>query len=362
LIRLLKEASEIEHSLMLQYIYAAFSLKPKYRALVGPPAASSDGLLGIAIQEMQHLAIVNKLLVALGASPNLDRQDFPHEPDIYPFRMSLERLSRSSLARYTYVESGRQSIPMAGDIAPADQLLCDELTAELGTDTGLNQVAGLYGVIIDHLSAMASAGTLALENPEEWIAKLNHIMIDGERYHFEFFRKLFLAKHEVFAGQPNPWKLDPEHADYPSFAVPENPTAYVGHANQIESTEARELAWLSNLHYWIVLMLLDSYYRYGSEALNAMAQGHMAGPLQSLALRLAELRSGLPFDVLSLGYAPSVNYAGNLLLIEHFCEEAHLLAQKLKASLPAGYPAEMSRITVELVRTEREKLARPQRG
>ena len=80
---------------MVQYLFAAFTLKPKYAALVGPPEPSSDGLLGIAIQEMQHLASVNKLLVALGSGPNLERQDFPNEPDIYPFPMSLERLTRS---------------------------------------------------------------------------------------------------------------------------------------------------------------------------------------------------------------------------------------------------------------------------
>ncbi len=77
LIRLLKEASEIEHSLMVQYLFAAFSVKPQYKALVGQPVPSSGSLLGIAIQEMQHLAIVNNLLVALGSGPSLDRQDFP---------------------------------------------------------------------------------------------------------------------------------------------------------------------------------------------------------------------------------------------------------------------------------------------
>ncbi len=34
LIRLLKESSEIEHSLMVQYLFAAFTLKPQYQAVV----------------------------------------------------------------------------------------------------------------------------------------------------------------------------------------------------------------------------------------------------------------------------------------------------------------------------------------
>jgi hypothetical protein len=42
----------------------------------------ATNLLGVAIQEMQHLASVNRMLVDLDAAPNLVRQDFPYEPDI----------------------------------------------------------------------------------------------------------------------------------------------------------------------------------------------------------------------------------------------------------------------------------------
>ncbi len=352
LIRLLKEASEIEHSLMIQYLFAAFTLKPKYQALAGPPEPSSDGLLGIAIQEMQHLATVNKLMVALGSGPNLDRQDFPHEPDIYPFPLSLERLTRSSLARYTYVEAGRDSIPVDGPMSASDQLLCDELTAELGTTTGLNHVASLYGIIVNHLESMADEGILQLAAPDEWIGKLNDIMIEGERNHFRFFSRLLLGRHPAFEGMSNPWELAEDHPDYPSFYVPSNPTAYLGHENQIRSPEARALAWLGNLHYWMVLMMLDLHYRSDSEALNALAQTHMMGPLQSLAGRLAEYGSGLPFDRQSIGYSPAPDRVGNLRFILRLSQEADTLAHKMRAGLPAGYPLELHRATVALIDME----------
>ena len=213
LIRLLKEASEIEHSLMIQYLFAAFSIKPEYAALVGPPEPSSDGLLGIAIQEMQHLAIVNKLLVALGSGPNLDRQDFPHEPDIYPFPLSLERLTRGSLARYTYVEAGRDSMPVDGPQSASSQLLCDRLTAELGVHTELNHVAGLYGIIINHLQSMADEDVLQLDAFDDWLSQLNEIMIQGEQNHFRFFSQLFLGRHPAFEGSQNFWDLDEDHPD-----------------------------------------------------------------------------------------------------------------------------------------------------
>src|SRR5476649_146677 len=105
LVRLLREATEVEHALMLQYLYAAFSLKPDYADIAGTGAPGSTDLIGVAVQEMQHLATVNRLLAALGAAPNLVRQEFPYEPAIYPFEFSLEPLSRKSLAKYLYAEA-----------------------------------------------------------------------------------------------------------------------------------------------------------------------------------------------------------------------------------------------------------------
>jgi hypothetical protein len=358
LIRLLKEASEIEHSLMTQYLFAAFTLKPKYAAVVGPPQPSSEGLLGVAIQEMQHLAAVNKLLVALGSAPNLDRQDFPYEPDIYPFPLSLERMTRHSLARYTYVEAGQGSIPAKGQMSASDQLLCDELTAELGTNTGLNHVAGLYGIVINHLETMAEEGTLPLDAPDEWLNQLRFIMTEGEENHFRFFSQLLLGRHPAFEGQQNPWELAEDHPDYPSFYVPPNPTAYLGHENQIRSQDARALAWLANLHYWMVMMMLDLHYRIDSPALNAMAQTHMLGALQSIGGRLAEEHgSGLPFDNLSLGYSPAADHAGNLRFIGRLSQEADTLAHKIGADLPPGYPPELHQATSALIKTELDAIS-----
>src|SRR6185437_12454840 len=55
LVRLLREAAEIEHALMVQYLYGAYSLKPAYIGIRGFSAPSPNHLLGVAIQEMQHL-------------------------------------------------------------------------------------------------------------------------------------------------------------------------------------------------------------------------------------------------------------------------------------------------------------------
>ena len=77
LVRLLREACGVEHALMLQYLYGAFSLTPAYRTLAGSGTPGADTLLGVAVHEMQHLASVNQLLVLLGAAPNLLSAEFP---------------------------------------------------------------------------------------------------------------------------------------------------------------------------------------------------------------------------------------------------------------------------------------------
>jgi hypothetical protein len=354
LIRLVKEASEIEHSLMIQYIFAAYSLKPKYRSIVGSAAPSSDSLLGVAIEEMQHLAAANKLLVALGSNPNLERQDFPYESDIYPFPLSLERLSRASLARYTYVEAGRESIPYQNAPSTQDQKFCDQLTTEIGNNNKFNHVAGVYGLIIKNLKHLVESNRVQLADPEDWIEKLEYIMNEGETQHFRFFRSLFMSEHPALSGTNDPWDLPQNHPDYPSFNIQSNPTAYWGHDNQIISPEARAIAWLSNLHYWMVLMMLDLHYRDSREALNSLAQTHMVGPLQSLATILADYGTGLPFDKLSLGYSSAPNAAGNLKMILRLNDEAATLATKMGADLPPGYPLGLHAATKAIVAQELE--------
>jgi hypothetical protein len=104
LIRLLKEDAEIEHDLMVQYLHGAFSLRPTYAEVVGTPAPNATTLLGVIVEEMHHLAAVNRLRVALEAKPGLPRQDFPYETDVYPFPFEMAPPGPTSLAKYVNCE------------------------------------------------------------------------------------------------------------------------------------------------------------------------------------------------------------------------------------------------------------------
>ena len=116
LIRLLKEGAEIEHDLMVQYLYGAFSLKPAYAELVGTPTPNATSLMGVIVEEMRHLAAVNRLLVELEAKPVLTRQDFPYETDVYPFPFELAPLGQTNLAKFVYCEADKTRLKRARSV------------------------------------------------------------------------------------------------------------------------------------------------------------------------------------------------------------------------------------------------------
>ena len=87
---LLQTAAEIEHSLLVHYLYAGFSLDAMNPD--GTVNANRDkwrsSLIEIAREEMAHLLSVQNLLRSLGGPENLEREDFPFNV-FYPFRFQL---------------------------------------------------------------------------------------------------------------------------------------------------------------------------------------------------------------------------------------------------------------------------------
>src|SRR2546423_945171 len=98
--------AEIEHCLMVQYLYAAYSLDPS--ALKGKSQevvlAWQHSILDIAREEMGHLVTVQNLLRLLGGPLNFQREEFPFVSEFYPFHFRLEPLSVHSLAKYVVAE------------------------------------------------------------------------------------------------------------------------------------------------------------------------------------------------------------------------------------------------------------------
>ena len=347
LIRLLHEASEIEHALMLQYLYAAASLKPRYQTIIGYGDPNATDLLGVAIQEMQHLSKVNRFLCALGAAPNLLRQDFPFEPDIYPFAFNLEPLSRKSLAKYVYAEAPAGGLSAEASSSDSGTQLVDRLTEILGSHPRANHIGSLYDAVLSTAEEVSCTACSRLPDLRPWLETLEQIKKEGEEDHFTFFKSLFMGSHTGFEGRSGVWDLPLAHPDYPARPVPTNPSAYVGHHNQIEDTELLALAWLSNLHYWSVLLLLDLGYKGADDGYVELAKVHMTGPLWSLMLILPSKGCGVPFDHLSMGYSPGHDEWQNVRFLERLLGEADQLETLLSDQLPEDFPRSIAQHSLD---------------
>jgi hypothetical protein len=328
LVRLLRESAEIEHALMVQYLYAAFSIRDVYSNVVGPPVSFGNGLMSIAIQEMAHLHDVTELLVALGAAPNLVSQAFPYDPDIYPFTLHLERLTLQSLAKYVFTEAAAEAItPEPGRPDPFLELLY----AQLG-DVRPNHLGSVYARLIQLAEHVQASPPFSLPDLTQHIANLRAIKDQGEEAHFYFFKSLLLAEHPGFNGNSQVWQLASDDPEYPSLPVQDDPSAYDGHPNEIRDPDMRAVAMLGNLHYWVILMLLDLSYRTGERSyLGVAIANHMTGPLMGLGRLLASRGAGLPFDPSNLASDTGHDIATNVRFLKRLVMEAQQSTNRLRA-------------------------------
>jgi len=163
LIMLLQIGSELEHGLMVQYLYAAYSLGGENV----PPEDQEkvrqwqNLILTVAREEMGHLLTVQNLLCFVGGPVSFNREEFPWDTPFYPFPFMLEPLSRESLAAYVFAE-------MPGNFDTLEKLyahsrkgtqarhfeLVDipfiEATARKWVDgNGAHPVGEVYGIITD---------------------------------------------------------------------------------------------------------------------------------------------------------------------------------------------------------------------
>lgn len=138
---LLDVAAEIEHSLMVQYLFAAYSLGgPRVPAeLRSDVRAWQETILGVAKEEMGHLVTIQNVRTALGLPLHLEREDYPWGSGFYPFDFTLERLTLDSLATYVCAES-----PDGWHGQEADEI---KARAEREAQGTVNRVGALYEAI-----------------------------------------------------------------------------------------------------------------------------------------------------------------------------------------------------------------------
>ncbi|HEX2560565.1 ferritin-like domain-containing protein [Phenylobacterium sp.] len=128
LIHVLTEAAQIEHNLLCSYLYAAFSMKRAGEAgLTKLQGAAVERwrkvILGVALEEMAHLATVNNLLLAVGGAPHLDRPNLPLAPGYHPagIVVRLTPFSRATLDHFIFLErAGHHRLADAPGFEPVE--------------------------------------------------------------------------------------------------------------------------------------------------------------------------------------------------------------------------------------------------
>ena len=359
LLAALKEASEIEQQLMIQYLYAAFSLKKRPDERCSAAQYESvrrwgSTLLMVARQEMEHLALVNGMLLALGADPWFARENIPLQSRYYqgsnlaagralmaapeevqpcdiPF--VFERFNLATIGRFVCAESpGFDTLKKSGDPIPwwcfgTPENPCQSPVAanvnlklsrtHLGAEEGFHPgtIQELYDAIRTAINELPDLFTgdpsrqvfvpveyqiniFPIVDAASATTAINLIVEEGEgidappgfQSHFRRFYDVRTEYEGLLARDPN---FDP------SLPLPFNPRA-----EEITNPFARRTFDLFNYSYATLVFVLTALYRYyeptSSQSypfFSAALQETAFGPVMTMLLRpiaevLAHTRSG----------------------------------------------------------------------
>ncbi|HET8784098.1 MAG TPA: ferritin-like protein [Candidatus Limnocylindrales bacterium] len=235
LIYTLGKAAELEHLVMLQYLFAAFSLKQRVEEGLTPETLAAvrrwrSTLLEISAQEMLHLALVQNLLTAVGAAPRLARPNFPMPAYAYPagVRIELVPFGEAALRHFAFLERPEG---MAVDDA-------------------------------EGFEAIAQAVALPHDEEDEIVPHLQEFDTIGELYRsiatgIEHLDRR-LGSDRLFVGQPNAQATE-EHFRWPELvAVTDVASAHAAIDTIVEQGEGARGEW-RDAHFGRLLGILDEY-------------------------------------------------------------------------------------------------------
>lgn len=333
LINALYEA-ELEHCLLIQYLFAAFSMKNRLdESITGTQQELirkwEGQVLTVAREEMAHLGTVCNLLSAIGGAPHFQRPDFPQKATKYrPFGFTLCRFSDESL--YSFI---RFELPK-GEIPPPPPVIRDPLIKNLDKQSLLqffelspdpveyDYVGELYGKIREGFNTIPEQnlfiGPQSGQDYEYWTERvsilkvvdrktanmaIDSIIVNGEGSpgqregsHYDTFLKMRVELNTEILAQADfePARLvvpNPHTSNYYHRDVPETQTITL-----IKNIDAKRVAELFNACYEIVLLMLSQLYSFGGESLQERdALRQASRQLMTSALRpIAEILTQMP--------------------------------------------------------------------
>jgi CDGSH-type Zn-finger protein/truncated hemoglobin YjbI len=286
LIYMLCEAAELEHGIMCQYLFAAFSLKQDAgEGLTEDQVAAVTRwrrqVSRVAAQEMLHLALVHNLLSAVGGAPHMARPNLPQPADHYPAGVELALLpfGQQALEHFMFLErpEGMNLHDAAGleAVARARPLMSERDIVPRGQDFAT----------VGHLYRSIEAGIahLAQQHGEKWL----------------------------FVGPPRA-QASPEHFHWPELVtVTDAASAQRAIDTILEQGEGPRGHW-RNAHFGQFVEILDEY----QQLTGADSSFDPVRPVIATNVRPAERDIEVPLitDPLTARVADLFNVAYEILL------------------------------------------------
>ncbi|MGH3828937.1 MAG: ferritin-like domain-containing protein [Pseudonocardiaceae bacterium] len=351
LCRALRQAATIELTVMLQYLFALWSI-PTYsaggtyvergewtpeqlRLMCGDgPHALGGGmrgdLLSVAREEMIHFLVINNIIMATGQPfhlPNIDFSTVNSQLPV-PLDFCLEAFGRGSLQRFIALEHPYNLVrDIAGDgsfaatesaspypygslselysaIREAIQRIPDVIMVEPGRGGGehhlfmresLNVTHPDYQLEVDDVSSAVFAIDFVTEHGE---GNVIESVLPREESHFDTFLRISELLSSEYTTGPGgrrvPWN--------PAYPVTRNPTLRAGNpaSDLVTNQEARAAMELFNRSYAIIMQLMVQHFNHTpdkslrrSRLMNASID-LMTGVLRPLGEHIVTLPSGRP--------------------------------------------------------------------
>jgi hypothetical protein len=289
----LNEAAEIEHGFMIQYIFAAMTMKKRLDEKITGGQQElirkwESQVLSVAREEMAHLGTVCNLLSAVGGAPHFKRPNFPQKAtQYYPFDFILSRFSDESLYRFIRFELPKgEPLPLEPVNLSKSKLF--SLFPITPDPIEYDYLGELYNNIRFGFNTVAEAdlfiGPKASQDFEEWSRRMKILRVtnretankaidfiieggegspgnreDSHYYTFLNIRKDLNSQIQNNFDPSRPVVLNPRtrehHRDTPISGT------------LIKNSDSKKVAELFNICYEISLLALSQLYSFGGESL-----------------------------------------------------------------------------------------------
>lgn len=346
-------AAELEHGLMCEYLYAAFSLKTRPDdGLDARHLETVEGwrsvILKVAAEEMLHWALVNNLLIAVGSAPYVSRPHLPHQAKGYPagVQMALVGFGERALRHMLYLErpEGMEVADAEGFaptgpalpiMSPADIVPWAQEFSTVGhlyrsIEAGLVNLADLMGedmLFIGPHRAQATPASFgwpdlvpltSLDAARGAIARIVE-MGEGARgdwtaAHYGRFLAVLEEYQALRAAEPG---FEPAHPVAPAAV---RPADGVAPERYITDPVTAAVTDLFNVVYDLILQMVVRFFAFGEEtdeqlaALANAAVSLMFTAVKPLGLLLATLPIGPEHPGLTVGPNFQLAYRSSFLL------------------------------------------------